>query len=262
MLRDARLFMTFAVGCLTGVLFTPAPAFAQYPATATYVCQTPTFWCAFVWSRGVPNGTTCYCSTYLGPVYGYTIDPSGVTNAPTLPKPQKPTDLDTPSSPAPSRAPDVASDDCYKGLGNCPGSFMRSHDQSDGQQTTRGVRSSRSSGSFADALRKLIDAASDEFNDVRGEARRGTSLSDTYAVTVVPRGFKRCALFIPHRTTRKPRVHCFSEKLRLREALDLVTDALGPRTEQDGDEYIWRLEGAEVSVENEDGEAGLSIRVR
>ena len=35
----------------------------QFPPQTTYVCQTATFWCAFQWAPGVPNGTYCYCNT-------------------------------------------------------------------------------------------------------------------------------------------------------------------------------------------------------
>lgn len=262
MLQGAKLSAAFAVAFVTGASLV-TPAFAQYQSPATYVCQTPAFWCAFVWSRGVQNGTTCYCNTYMGPVYGYSIDPSGVADAPTLPKPQRP-DLDRPARPAPSEDPDVAADDCYKGLGNCAGSFMASasRDRSDEERPTRTMRSSGGSSRFASALQELIDAAADEFSDVQGEERRGTSISDTYAVTVVPEGFDRCVLFVPHRTTRSPWIHCFSDRLRYRSLLDLVAGVLGPSDEQETDEQTWYVEGAEVSVDNDEGEAGLTVRVR
>lgn len=266
MSQDARLFIALAIGCVTGaLLLAPAPAVAQYQSTSTYVCQTPSFWCAFVWSRGVANGTTCYCNTYAGAVFGYSIDPSGVADAPTLPKPQSPTDIDTPARPAPSEDPEVASDDCYKGLGNCQGSFMASldtNDRSSEGRTTRTARPSRVSSRFAEALQDLIDAADDEFSDVQGEEGRGTSLSDSYSVTVVPEGFDRCELLVPHRTTRSPSVHCFSDTMRYRTLLELVTGALGPSDEQTDDELLWFVEGAEVAIFEDDGEAGLAVRVR
>lgn len=256
--------MLFAVGCLTSALYASSPAFAQYQATATYVCQTPSFWCSFIWSRGVPNGTSCYCNTYMGPVSGYSIDPSGMNDAPTLPTPQRPTDLDPPRDrPTPSREPDVSSDDCYKGLGNCPGSFTRSRGQSQSDDDRSTVRSSSGSSRFARELQELIDAADSEFDDVQGAEKSGTSTSDVYDVTLVPSGFRRCSLFIPHRTSRGPRVHCWAkEGLSYREALDQVIDVLGPSDEQDGEEQTWFLENAEVSVENDEGEAGLTVRVR
>jgi hypothetical protein len=250
--------MVLAIGCLAGLVFAPVPTFAQ--ATVTYACQTPTFWCVFIWSPGVPNGTSCYCNTYMGPVTGYTIDPSGMNNAPTLPKPQRPTNLDPPKTRPVPEDPKIASDDCYKGLGNCPGSFTETQGRSGGDRST--VRSSRGSTGFAEALQKLIDAAGDEFSDVQGEAKRGTSTSDTYTVTVVPSGFNRCVLFIPHRTTRRPWVSCFSETLRYRELLRTVTDVLGPSAKHDGEEHTWFVDSAEVSVDNDDGEAGLSIHRR
>lgn len=94
---------------------------AQFPTT--YVCQTPAFWCVFQWTSGFPNGTPCYCTTGFGPVSGYTINPAGVPNAPTLPSPQ-PQNPGNPPPSQPRRTGDAPSgDDCYKGLGNCPGSF-------------------------------------------------------------------------------------------------------------------------------------------
>jgi hypothetical protein len=260
MSRKARLFGILAGLCLMGAVCAPSPAFAQYQSTATYVCQTPTFWCSFLWSRGVPNGTSCYCNTYGGPVSGYSIDPSGMNNAPTLPTPQTPTKLDPPSDrPRPTGEPDISSDDCYKGLGNCPGSFTRTLAQ-DGDEP-RVTRTNRSSSRFGQALQTLIDAAADEFDDVRGEEKRGTSSSDVYNVTVVPGGFKRCALFIPRSATRGPRVHCWAEGLSYREGLEQVTAVLGPSHDQDDGEHSWLLKGVEVYVENDEGDAGLTIRV-
>ena len=99
------------------------------------------------------------------------------------------------------------------------------------------MRSSSGSSRFARELQELIDAADSEFDDVQGEERSGTSASDVYDVTLVPSGFRRCSLFIPHRTSRGPRVHCWAkEGLSYREALDQVIDVLGPSDEQDGEE--------------------------
>jgi hypothetical protein len=94
----------------------------QFPPQITYVCQTATFWCAFQWAPDVPNGTFCYCNTVFGPVGGLSINPTGVSNAPKLPDPQ-PQGPGTPPSSPPKAGGEVAANDCYKGLGNCPGSF-------------------------------------------------------------------------------------------------------------------------------------------
>ena len=40
-------------------------------ATDTSICQTPTFWCQ-MGMRG-PVGYSCYCNTYMGPVYGVSV---------------------------------------------------------------------------------------------------------------------------------------------------------------------------------------------
>ena len=113
----------------------------QFPPQATYVCQTPAFWCVFQWGRGVPDGTPCYCGTMFGSVPGYSIDPGGVTNAPTLPPPQARTQ-ETAPRPSPRRESEVAADDCYKGLGNCQGNFAMT-----AQTNASAARSSSSGGS-------------------------------------------------------------------------------------------------------------------
>ena len=125
----------------------------------TYVCQTPAFWCVFQWTPGVANGFPCYCTTLFGPFQGYSIDPGSVTNAPKLPEPQQQpqTPERTPRPPAPRSGGEVAADDCYKGLGNCQGSFMRAARDVGTAERTALTRSPRTfTGTLAEGASRRI----------------------------------------------------------------------------------------------------------
>ena len=123
MFRVCRLSAR-ALALVSMVMSSADPLAAQYPSQTVYVCQTATFWCAFSYAAGAPNGSSCYCNTLFGPVAGRSIDPSGMPNTPTLPKPQPRTPgSEPPRSPGNPKG-EVDADDCYKGLGNCPGSFL------------------------------------------------------------------------------------------------------------------------------------------
>jgi len=224
----------------------------QFSVT-TYVCQTPTFWCAFNGPSGVRNGTSCYCGTVWGPVGGYSIDPSGVSNAPQLPKPQQ--------QPAPGRPPqtqnnpgEVGADDCYKGLGNCAGSFVK---------TSGGTSSGRAatSGSVSDtALQRLIDDATDDFSSVKGTRDSEGRSTDKYKVTVTPKGLDFCTLFIPSSTRRTPWVSCFApDEMSYSRLVRLVSDALGNGGSRDSDGQKWTVGEVEVTV---DGDPPLSVDIQ
>jgi hypothetical protein len=250
--HNAWRFTSRAAALLVIALFSATSSTGQFASQTTYVCQTPTFWCSFQYASGVPNGTSCYCNTVWGPVGGYSINPAGVPNAPTLPKPQTPS---RPGNPTPTQGTpgEVEADDCYKGLGNCPGSFMRAASggnspSSTGKSSTSAGRSSTSA--FGSALQELIDAAEDDFTDVRGAARRGNSVSDYYETTVVPAGLERCTLFVPKNQRRKPWVSCWaSDGMSFSRLVRLVTDALGSDGSRDSDGQTWNLSNVQVTVE-------------
>ena len=215
-------------------------------SAANYVCQTPTFWCAFSFASGVQNGTSCYCNTLYARVLGYTIDPRGVSNAPPLPTPQRqqqpPKGDDTPQtkqSPVP-----VGPDDCYKGLGNCPGSFVK---------TTPGgaqKKAGRSNSGFGADLEKLIEAASDSFGDVQGDSKPSSSTTtDRYEVTVTPQGMENCTLFIPVSRSRRPWVSCFApDGMSYTQLRNRVSGALGTAGSRSSDGQEWSLPDAEIKV--------------
>lgn len=141
--KHPHLLSRMSLAALAAFGIEPPAVEAQYPQQlSTYVCQTPTFWCAFQWYSGAPNGSPCYCGTQYGPVGGYSINPAGVPNAPQLPAPQRTTDPGRPPTTPSTRQPgEIDKDDCYKGLGNCAGSF------SGGRQST-GPDTRRTPGSF------------------------------------------------------------------------------------------------------------------
>ena len=221
---------------------------AQLPM-ATYVCQTPAFWCAVNAGAGVRNGTACYCSTVRGPVVGYSIDPSGVSNAPTLPTPQQPQPQPSRGggrqTPGDSGSGSVGSDDCYKGLGNCPGSFMKA---ASGGGNAAGARGSSKSG-FAGDLQRLIDAAHDGFDSVQGDARKSSSSSsDRYDVTITPDGMDFCTLFIRTSGTRRW-VSCFApDEMTYTQLRSRVAQALGPAASSSSDGQVWKVDGVKVET--------------
>ena len=112
-----------ALSCL--LVLSATSSSGQFQPQKVYVCQTMAFWCAFQAVPGVPDGTYCYCGTVLGPIYGISIDPGPLADAPTLPKPQPRSEETAPRNPS-KKDVEIAADDCYKGLGNCQGSFTRS----------------------------------------------------------------------------------------------------------------------------------------
>ena len=135
----------------------------QSPPQKTYVCQTIAFWCAFQFVPGVPDGASCYCGTVFGPIYGISIDPTPMANTPILPKPQ-PRIEETPTRTVPRKEVEVAADDCYKGLGNCQGSFVRSGQVN--SNTANGVRAGsrgprRYEGTLAEGASRRITLSLD-----------------------------------------------------------------------------------------------------
>ena len=231
-----------------------------YPQVTTYVCQTPTFWCAFQWTPGFPNGTSCYCNTVWGPVWGSSINPAGVPNPPKLPKPQNPQNPQNPTTPPERTEPgDVEPDDCYKGLGNCPGSFMRAaKGGSSPPNEATSDRSEAPASEFGNALQELIDAAEDDFDDVRGEERRSSGGTDRYETTVVPEGMERCTLFVPQSAERAPFVSCFApDGMSRAQLVRLVANALGSGGSREGEYQKWQVDDVEVAVS---GRSTLRIR--
>jgi hypothetical protein len=95
-----------------------APSSAQ--AQVRVICQTPRFWCAFFIPAPLPNGTACHCGTPSGLVVGYSIIDTG--RPPSSPAPQT-----YPAPTFPPQMPGVGGtsdpNDCYRGLGNCGGSY-------------------------------------------------------------------------------------------------------------------------------------------
>jgi hypothetical protein len=217
------------------------------PPVTTYVCQTPTFWCAFTYASGMQNGTLCYCGTLRGVVYGYSVDPRGMSNAPPLPTPQRkqqPSKGDD-HTPQPRQTPvPVGDDDCYKGLGNCPGSFVKT---APGDATKN---AGRPNSGFGAGLQKLIEAARDSFSDVQGKAKRSSSTTeDKYGVTVTPEGMEFCTLFIPSSRSRRPWVSCFApDEMSYSQLLNRVSGAIGTATSRSSDGQVWSVADVEIEV--------------
>ncbi|WFU40796.1 hypothetical protein QA640_42725 [Bradyrhizobium sp. CB82] len=81
------------------------------------VCQTPQFWCGFIAPYVAPNGYPCYCNTPAGQVSGFSVNPNG----------QAPQQVPFPQTPVPQPPQNTGrtptNDECFRGLGNCPGAF-------------------------------------------------------------------------------------------------------------------------------------------
>jgi hypothetical protein len=149
-------FAARVTGLTAIVLLSAVSSSGQYGPMATYVCQTPGFWCAIQAAPGFPNGTPCWCNTMWGPVGGYSIIPAGVPNAPKLPRPQQPQDPGNPApQPQPGNPPEIDQDDCYKGLGNCPGSYTNSAKA--GGKGSGARKGSSTSGAGATAAMRTFD---------------------------------------------------------------------------------------------------------
>ena len=217
----------------------------QSPVTG-YVCQTANFWCSFNEVSGVPNGTPCHCNTLLGPVPGFSIDPGGVSNAPRLPKPQKPQPSQGGGKPQTNEDPvTVGADDCYKGLGNCPGSFAKA-------AAGRGTKKAGSTiSTFGAGLQKLIDAADEGFDDVRGDAKSSKSKSTTerYEVEAVPDGMDFCTLFVPESSSRRPWVSCFApDDMTYTQLNTRISGALGKAGSGSSGGRVWRVGNAQIET--------------
>jgi hypothetical protein len=125
-LRMSSLSRTsgFALGAFVASAVVGVEAKAQLPmfTPKTYVCQAPMFWCTFMhMNPQIPNGLQCHCNTLFGPVPGFTIDPATVQQQ--RPVPMPPQDPTPPPPQKPDGKPEPSSDDCYKGLGNCSGTY-------------------------------------------------------------------------------------------------------------------------------------------
>jgi hypothetical protein len=242
--RNASQITVRAAAMIVVALSSSGSATAQY-SVQTYVCQTPTFWCAIQFASGVPNGTSCYCNTLWGPVGGYSINPAGVPNAPKLPTPQ--------TQSAPSRPPQnqgspgqVAADDCYKGLGNCPGSFTRNSAGGAGGDSP-GI--AKAASAFGTALETLISAAADAFNSVKGKEDTSYKDSDSYDTTVVPKGLDFCTLYVPYASRRAPWVSCFAKDgTSFGQLVTMVAQALGSAGTRGSDGQTWEVGNTEISV--------------
>ena len=261
--RAMRLISRIVV-VLAILLLSPAPSTGQYQLH-TYVCQTQTFWCAIQYTPGVPDGNPCWCNTYWGPVTGRSIDPARVPNAPTLPNPQKQGPGQPPQGNPPQGNPgEVDSDDCYKGLGNCPGSFMKTA-AGGGSRSRPGKDDDtgrRSSTPFGDALQRMIDGAGDDFDGIRAGFKRRSTTSSTYETTLVPSGLERCTVFVPHDSRRTPWMTCWPpDDLSATRLVRLVADALGKEGTRDGTKYVWQVGNVTVDVDRDDP-INLTVRVR
>ncbi len=256
-----------AVALTAAVLLgSPGKADAQYGAPNTYVCQCQGFWCVFAWTTGVPDGSPCYCNTMWGAVWGYSIDVSKVGRLPEgMPDPQSP----DPSRPPPRADPadvDVGDTDCYRGLGNCAGSFQTAVSlgrvaDAPGQRSGRAATNRpRSSSRFADDLHFLIREATADFRGLDAEfddvTSRGTRV---YYVYDTPDSYDRCRLYRWSRGGSS--VVCRAARQRYRSALRQVTDALGDPDDWSVDESEWTVNRVEVDLEDDDGEVVI-LRIR
>ena len=249
------------------LLGSPDKADAQYGAANTYVCQCQGFWCVFAWTAGVPDGAPCYCNTMWGAVGGYSIDLSGVDRLPEgMPDPQSP----DPARPPPPRADpaevDVGDTDCYRGLGNCAGSFQAAlslgrvsgapGERSGATSTNR----SRSSSRFADDLYFLIEEATDDFRGLDAEFDRVmTSGTRIYNVYDIPASFDRCSLY--RRDRGGSSIVCRGDRQSYRGALRQVTEVLGDPYDESRYESEWTVNRVEVVLEDDDGEEVI-LRIR
>ena len=112
---------------LTAAAAFAAGAAVSAPASAqvTLVCQTPYFWCSIL-APYPANGEACYCASYAGPVWGYTLipQPAASYEPPPLP-PVRPRYEEQPRARnnPPPRTPPAEAEDCLNGLGNCAGAY-------------------------------------------------------------------------------------------------------------------------------------------
>jgi hypothetical protein len=93
------------------------------------VCQTQYFWCSF--PGNAPSNLQCYCNTYYGPIYGYSINPNEFARQPQespIPQERQPQESrpgrDTEPIPQEEIILDEEAEDCLNGLGNCDGTFL------------------------------------------------------------------------------------------------------------------------------------------
>lgn len=249
------------------LLGSPGKAEAQYGASNTYVCQCPGFWCVFAWTAGVPDGSSCYCNTMWGAVWGNSIDVSKVGRLPEgMPDPQSPDPSRRPPPQADPADVDVGDTDCYRGLGNCAGTFQAAVSQgrvgdARGERSGRtSTNRSRSTSRFADNLFSLIEEATDEFSGLDAEFDRvmssGTRVYDVYDV---PASYDRCNLYFWNRGGSS--VVCRGERQGYRSALRQMTDALGDPDDWSVDESEWTVNRVEVTLEDDDGEEVI-LRIR
>ena len=190
--RDGFKLAVRAASLCFVIMISATSSSGQFPPQTTYVCQTPAFWCAFQYAPGVPNGTGCYCNTVFGPVGGLSINPAGVSNAPKLPEPQR-QGPSTPPRSAPKPGGEVAANDCYKGLGNCQGSFSNATQNSRGgeangvaggsKRTFTGSLNEGSSKSISLVLDRgvsytITGECDDDCDDLDLKLRRGTIIVD------------------------------------------------------------------------------------
>jgi hypothetical protein len=175
-----------------------------------------------------------------------------------LPKPQSQRRRDDPPPVDEEEPKDVEPDDCYKGLGNCPGSFRKALREEEERSEAEGEDSS--SSSFGDALQELIDAASDGFDSVRRADGRPSGDSVGYPTTLVPDGMRHCAVFIPRSSMRRRWLSCYPLTGMSRSRLvALVADSLDDPGSRDSSGQTWSLGGIEVSVETR---LPLTLRIR
>ena len=261
--RSLGLCITALSVAVLAVLGSPGVGTAQFGSMNGYVCQCAGFWCTFNWTSGVPDGSGCHCNTQWGPAWGYSIDLSRLNRMPDgMPDPQERGRTPPPTQPADPGDVDVGDDDCYKGLGNCAGSFRTALNRgsvsgSSGSRSAGSSRGrSRSSSRFADELYFLIEEASNRFSGLDAEFDRSTGTAEYYDVFDVPTSYDECYLRVRPGFTR---VICRSEGLSYRNALGQVSEVLGDPDEQSRRDSEWVVGLVEVVLEDDDDEVVLRV---
>ena len=248
----SRILLTGGVVAAIAVAAAPRTAAAQVQL-ATYVCQTPRFWCAFQWAAGHPNGTGCYCMTYMGPVNGYSINPAGVANAPPLPPLQNPTPGGG-GNPVPPADPQIPGDDCYNGLGNCPGSFRGAVRRPDGSGSTPPGAPRREGDPFAAAIERILTQAP-RFEAIKGDHLRSSRTATRYRGTMQLPGFSECTVVEDNDGDR--RYHCDAPRTSFSAMVDRVAGIYGRQFHDQADEpnfryRSWSVGDVEITVWDDD----------
>jgi hypothetical protein len=247
----SRVLLRGGVVATIAVVAVPQTSQAQQQL-ATYVCQTPRFWCAFQWAAGYRNGTGCYCMTYMGPVSGYSINPAGVPDAPRLPKPQTPTQGG--GDPIPPSDARIPGDDCYNGLGNCPGSFGAAAGSSGGSSGTASGPTRGDEDALATTIERII-AAAPRFETITGARLRSSGSSTRYTGTIQLPGFKGCS--VVEKDDGDRRYECDAPNTRFQAMVERFASLYGSQFHDQGNERdlrfrSWKVGDIEVTVWDDD----------